>query len=66
MEHLLVTSKCSISYTDFNTIIVDSEHGQWIEHIISQIAIQEKNNVTLKDLRANYEEYFNDFEIFVG
>jgi hypothetical protein len=50
--------------SDTNSIVLPLEYGQWIEHIVSQIAIQEKNNVTFSDLKENFEEYFEDFEGF--
>lgn len=50
--------------SDYNSIVTSSEHGQWISHIISQVAIHEKNKVTFSDLKQNFEDYFEGFEAF--
>ncbi|GGK38775.1 MULTISPECIES: B12-binding domain-containing radical SAM protein [Flavobacteriaceae] len=43
---------------------LEKDKGEWLLNTIEKIAIQKGNSLTFQQLKADFELYFNDFELF--
>lgn len=45
-------------------VSLEKEKGDWVLEILKKISVKEKNLLTLADLKADFENQFDDFELF--
>lgn len=43
---------------------LEKDKGEWLLNTIEKIAIQKGNSLTFQQLKVDFEQYFNDFELF--
>lgn len=45
-------------------VSLEKEKGDWLLNILKKISVKEKNLLTLTDLKTDFENQFDDFELF--
>lgn len=45
-------------------ISVNAEEGKWLIETLEQISVYTENKITFSQLKSNFEQQFDDFELF--
>ncbi len=45
-------------------ISLEAEKGEWLLNSLEKLAITEKNSFTFSELKSDFENHFEDFELF--
>ncbi|NOQ28018.1 MAG: radical SAM protein [Bacteroidales bacterium] len=59
--------KIKMSFNDSSVgfeITLDKEKGEWLLNILKKLSIYEKKQLTFADLKTDFENYFDNFELF--